>query len=156
MVGPFHVSQNSVLRIAKTLSFALEMATRKLAYSQGFDDAILMNDRGYIAEATSANIFWVKNNKLYTPSMRSGCLDGMTRRIVLDFAKKDKIQTVEKFFKIETLYGADEVFITSSLKLILPVIYIQKQNLHTGFKYRIGEMTTYLQNRLYDYIFKGD
>ena len=104
------------------------------AESKGFDDALMLDYRGYIAEATGANIFFVSNNKLYTP--KPDCfLDGITRQTVLDIAKKNNITVFEKHLKPEFLTDCDEAFLTGTAVEITPIKSIDK------FSFKVGKVT---------------
>ncbi|UCD16202.1 MAG: aminotransferase class IV family protein, partial [Candidatus Zixiibacteriota bacterium] len=121
MVAPFRVDQDSPFRNVKTLSFVIEMTSRKEAYMLRFDDAIMLNRAGYVAETTSANVFWVKDHRLFTSPLTSGCLEGITRKHILGVAAAEGIPAFERNIRLSNLLRADEIFITSSIKLIIPV-----------------------------------
>ena len=90
------------------------------AEKKGFDDALMLDYRGYIAEATGANIFFVKSGELFTP--KPDCfLNGITRQTVIDIAKKNKIKVTEDHFKIQFLEDCSEVFLTGTAVEITPV-----------------------------------
>ena len=104
------------------------------AESKGFDDALMLDYRGYIAEATGANIFFVSNNKLYTP--KPDCfLDGITRQTVLDIARKNNITVFEKHLKPDFLTDCDEAFLTGTAVEITPIKSIDK------FSFKVGKVT---------------
>ena len=151
-VSPFRIIENSPFRNVKTLSFVIEMTSRKRAYKSKYDDAILVNRAGFVAEATSANIFWVKKGKLYTPPLNAGCLEGMTRRHILALARKNGMPVYEKNIRLEDFLKGDEIFITSSLKLILPVTTVKSDKI---FRFQVGKVTARLQKLLKKLIFTG-
>ena len=151
-VSPYKVDQSSPFRNVKTLSFIIEMTSRKLAYSEGLNDHILLNRMGNVAETTSANIFWVRNGKLFTPPLSAGCLDGMTRRHILQLAKADGLPASEENTTLRNLLKADEIFITSSIKLVIPVIHIKTDKI---YRYPIGEITKRLRKLCWNYIKTG-
>lgn len=124
-VSDFKIDQDSVFRRIKTLSYAIHAAALKQAKKEKCDDALMLNEKDQIAEVTSANIFWVKNKKIYTPPLGAGCLEGITRLVVFKIAKKLGYKIVEKNSKIEILLKADEIFISSSLKLVIGVSKIK-------------------------------
>jgi len=128
-LAPFHLDERSILRRIKTLSYTTHAVSLKQAIAKGFDDALLLNNRGEVAEITSANIFWINRGRIYTPPLTSGCLDGITRRIVVREAKRLGLSIIERSIKLPALAAADEVFISSSLKLTIPVTAI-----HDGSK----------------------
>lgn len=120
-VSDFHVDQTSIFRRIKTISYAINAAALRHARHRGYDDALLLNCQGKVAEVTSANIFWAKDERLFTPTLHSGCLEGVTRKAVLREARRLDIAVTEKDVDLETVLEADEIFITSSLKLIIGV-----------------------------------
>ena len=91
------------------------------AQKQGFDEVVLLNERGEIAECTAANIFAVKDGKVYTPPLSSGCLEGVTRGVLFEIAPEAGIPIVEQTLHPENLYSADEVFISSTNRNLLGV-----------------------------------
>jgi branched-chain amino acid aminotransferase len=91
------------------------------AQKEGFDEVVLLNERGEIAECTAANIFAVKNGKVYTPPLNSGCLEGVTRGILFEIAPEAGVAVVEQALRPEDLYSADEVFISSTNRNLLGV-----------------------------------
>ena len=93
----------------------------------GFDDALMLDYRGYVAEATGANIFFVKDNELFTP-IADCFLNGITRQTVVEIAKENKIKTHEKHFKLDFLKTCDEVFLTGTAVEITPVSCIENFN----------------------------
>lgn len=91
------------------------------AQKAGWTEVILLNERGEVAECTSANIFCVKDGMVFTPPLSSGCLEGVTRSVLLEIAPKAEVRMVEKTLKMEDLRSADEVFITSTNRTLLGV-----------------------------------
>lgn len=90
------------------------------AENRGYDDAMMLDYRGFVAEATGANIFFVMDGKLHTP--KADCfLNGITRRTVIGLAQARGIEVVERHIKPEELAGASEVFLTGSAAEVTPV-----------------------------------
>ena len=108
----------------KSINFLNNILAKRESIEQGAYEAIMLNHRGYVAEGTITNIFFVKNKVLCTPSTGVGILDGITRRIILDIADELKIRTDEGRFKPEDLYRADEVFISNTTMEVMPVAKI--------------------------------
>ena len=81
----------------------------------------MLNERGEIAECTAANIFAVKDGKVYTPPLSSGCLEGVTRGVLFEIAPEAGVPIVEQTLHPENLYSADEVFISSTNRNLLGV-----------------------------------
>jgi branched-chain amino acid aminotransferase len=91
------------------------------AQKAGWTEVILLNERAEVAECTSANIFCVKGGTVFTPPLSSGCLEGVTRSVLLEIAPKAGVMLSEKVLTLEDLYAADEVFITSTNRTLLGV-----------------------------------
>jgi branched-chain amino acid aminotransferase len=95
------------------------------AEEAGFDDALLLDHRGFIAEATGANIFLVINSQLHTP-LPDCFLDGITRQTIMELAKGRGIEVIERHINPEELKGATEVFLTGTAVEVAPVRQIDK------------------------------
>lgn len=124
----------------KSLNFLNNILAKIESKNKGAYEAIMLNHRGYIAEGTITNIFFVNNNILCTPSLDVGILDGITRRIILDLAKGLKIKTKEGKFTRRYLYNAQEVFISNTTMEVMPVTEID--NIKIGTK--VGKITQML------------
>lgn len=92
-----------------------------LLHTEGF----FVNEHSYVAEGITSNIFWVKNEKLFTPSINLGILNGITRQFVVKIAKELGIEVVEGEFLIEELLSADECFVTTSIQELIPIIQLE-------------------------------
>ena len=93
----------------------------------GFDDALMLDYRGYVAEATGANIFFVKENELFTP-LADCFLNGITRQTVIEIAQENNIKVHERHFELDFLKTCDEVFLTGTAVEITPVSSIKHFN----------------------------
>ena len=93
------------------------------AEKNGCQDALMLDQRGFIAETTSANIFIIINNELHTP-IPDCFLNGITRQEVIKIAKKNGIPVVERHIKLDELEKADEVFVTGTAAEVTPVSQI--------------------------------
>ncbi len=121
LVSQYRVDQNSIFRRIKTISYAIHAAALKQGHEKNYDDALMLNEKGNIAEVTSANIFWVEKGKIFTPPINAGCLEGVTRKSVLTESRKIGIEISERNITLSKMLKADEIFISSSLKLIIGV-----------------------------------
>ena len=83
---------------------------------QNLDDCILLNEKGKIAEANSSNIFLLQKNKLVTPSLSEGCINGNMRKLILLIAKEEKIEIKERFLNLSELKKANEILLTNSIQ----------------------------------------
>ncbi len=82
----------------------------------GFDDCLIINNSGNIAECTSSNIFVVKKETLWTPSLSEACIAGTMRKIILEIAQANNIKTEETMLKISDLKQAEEVWLTNAIQ----------------------------------------
>ena len=105
----------------KTISWLQNVWAVAEAQKEGFDEVVLLNERGEVAECTAANIFAVRGEKIFTPPLTSGCLEGVTRGILLEIAPEAGLSVAEQTLKPEDLYSADEVFVSSTNRNIIGV-----------------------------------
>lgn len=91
------------------------------AQRRGFDETVLLNERGDVAECTAANIFCVRGGKVLTPPLSSGCLEGVTRAVLLEIGPDAGVSITEQALRPEDLFAADEVFISSTNRSVLAV-----------------------------------
>ena len=111
----------SPLAGVKSTSWLANVWSVAEAQKEGFDEALLLNERGEVAECTSANIFAVKDGKVLTPPLNSGCLEGVTRGILFEIAPEAGVAVVEQALRPEDIYSADEVFISSTNRNLIGV-----------------------------------
>lgn len=111
----------SPLAGVKSISWLPNVWAVAEAQKEGFDEVVLLNERGEVAECTAANIFAVKNGKVYTPPLNSGCLEGVTRGILFEIAPEAGVAVIEQTLRPEDLYSADEVFISSTNRNLIGV-----------------------------------
>lgn len=113
-VSPYRVNTFSPLSGIKSLNYLDHVLSWEEAQSRDFDEAVVLNERGEIVSATTANLFWAKNGTLHTPTMSTGALAGVTRDCVIDIANKHFIPLLEGIYEMPDLTDADEIFLTSS------------------------------------------
>jgi branched-chain amino acid aminotransferase len=129
--APVHAMASGLYMIA-TLS-------KHAAEARGFDDALMLDWRGQLAEATGANLFLVQNGKLHTPT--PDCfLDGITRKTVIGLAKARQIEVIERPLMPDELDKADEIFVTGTAAEVTPVGEID------GKKFKVGPITLALKD----------
>tara|TARA_B100001964_G_scaffold158735_1_gene174357 strand:+ start:437 stop:1324 length:888 start_codon:yes stop_codon:yes gene_type:complete len=105
--------------------------SKHAAEAEGFDDALMLDWRGQVAECTGANIFFGKNGVLHTPT--PDCfLDGLTRRSVIDLARARGIKNVERAIMPEEMAGSDEIFVTGTAAEVTPVSQIDDMSFSVG------------------------
>jgi branched-chain amino acid aminotransferase len=103
----------------KTISWLNSVWAVAEAHREGFDEVVLLNERGEVSECTAANIFAVKGGKVITPPLSSGCLEGVTRGVLMEVAGEANTTIVEQTMRVEDLYSADEVFVTSTNRNVI-------------------------------------
>ena len=121
------------------------------AKKSGYDEAILLDPDGYVAEGTGENVFLVSRGVLKTTPLTS-ILEGITRNSLLELARERKIPVVEERFTRDAMYVADEVFLTGTAAEVTPVREIDDRPVGNGQR---GPMTTQLQKTFFD-IVKGE
>ncbi len=120
----------------KILSWSMNLTWLEQAQSRGFDEVILLNERGEVAECTSANIFAANGHQVWTPPLSSGCLPGITREVLLGEIHVPGVAIAEKPLTPGDLETADEVFITSTTRDLLPVHQIENKPLRQNCQAR--------------------
>lgn len=118
------------------------------AQNRGFDEVVLLNEHGEVAECTAANIFCVHGGKALTPPLSSGCLEGITRAILLEIGSGGGVPVTEQTLRPDDLFHADEVFISSTNRSVLGVGQIED---HT-FTEAPGPITRRLEQAFAAYV----
>ncbi len=132
----------------KMLSWAGNLRWAERAQEQGFDEAILLNEFGRVAECTSANVFAVFGHRVFTPPLSDGCLPGITREVLLEEIHEKNIEVIERSLSMEELHSADDVFIASTTRGLLRVREIDGRGVPggTGVRERLaGAFDSYLR-----------
>ena len=140
------IDERLVFNRIKTISYGAKAAALREAQKNKCDDALLINGSGNISELTSANIFWTKKNKIYTPPVTAGCLEGVTRKLILSEARKNRWQIIEKNCSLKELKSAGEDFSSSSLRLVRAVGEIRAKNYKA--KFEAGPMSEIIFSRI--------
>ena len=118
------------------------------ATRDGYDEAILLDAQGYVAEGSGENIFLINEGKLYTPAL-DVALDGITRRSVIAIAEEMGLPVIEKRITRDELYAADEVFFTGTAAEVTPIREIDNREIGIGER---GPITTEIQQRYFDIV----
>jgi branched-chain amino acid aminotransferase len=121
MLEPAGIYSTSEFAGTKILSWVEHASAYEKAHVAGFDDALMANEKGQLAECSSANFFLVREGAVLTPPLSSGCLPGITREILLEIAPQAGIKILEQPLTIKDLSSAEEVFITSTTREVAPV-----------------------------------
>lgn len=102
----------------KSNNYLLPVMAARFAKKNGLDDVILLNAFERICESAIANVFIIKNNKIYTPPLSEGCVKGTMRRWMLEKFALKKYTVVEKKLSVDSILNADEIFLTNSIRLV--------------------------------------
>jgi branched-chain amino acid aminotransferase len=116
----------------KTLNRLPHLMARTYAKEQGCDEALILDEKGNVACASTGNIFALQYGQLFTPPLTAPILPGVTRKAVIEIAKKESIPVREDFFSPIMLVGADEVFITNSVQEMMSVIKVNEHQVGSG------------------------
>jgi len=140
---------NSFMTKAKISgNYANSVMAKVEATSLGFDEAILLDNEGYVAEGSGENIFVVRNGILKTPPLTS-VLEGITRDAVIQIAKEEGIEFTSERFTRDELYISDEAFFTGTAAEITPIREVDKRMIGEG---KPGPITKKLQSRFFDIV----
>jgi branched-subunit amino acid aminotransferase/4-amino-4-deoxychorismate lyase len=120
-LSPYRLLSSNPLVGVKRTSMLEHLLALDEARARSFDDAVLLNERGEMVSATSGNLFWVEGSELFTPSLTTGCVAGITRAFILEIAKRVNIHATEGSFPITRLLDASEVFLSSTARGITPI-----------------------------------
>lgn len=118
------------------------------ARRSGFDEAILLNESGHVAEGATCNLFMVRKGKLVTPVVTDNVLEGITRESIIELARRELgVDTIERCIDRSELYVCDELFLTGTAVGIAPVVRVDHRPVHDG---AIGPLTNRLSNLYFD------
>jgi branched-chain amino acid aminotransferase len=145
---PHAIYSASWLAGVKMLSWAQNTGLLEKAHAEGFDDVLLLNECGHLAECTSANIFLVREGQVATPPLSSGCLPGVTRDALLEVVPRAGFELSEESLTLEDLSSAAEVFITSTTREVAAVGSIDSQWLYNA----PGKITTIIAQAFKEYV----
>lgn len=131
--------KDSVLSQIKSLNYLPNILAKLEAKEKGADEGIMLNEDGYLTEATVSNIFLISQGKLLTPSLKSGVLPGITRKTVMELAPPLGLEVSEREVNLSQLMEAEEAFLTNSLREVVPLTQVNGHPIGRG---RPGKLTT--------------
>ena len=135
--------------IVKSLNYLNNIMAKIEARNAGADEAIMMNNEGYVAECTGDNIFIIKGKMIYTPPVTAGVLPGITRATVMELAGKAGYTVLEQMFTRAELYLADEMFLTGTAAEVVPVVSLDARLIADG---KPGKITIELMEIFKNYV----
>ena len=130
-------SQSPLSRL-KSTCYIENILARMAARAAGCDEAIFLNEQGYLAEGSSTNTFLVSNGELITPCFESGVLPGITRDAVLEIARTSNIKATERWVELNELIEAQEAFVTNSILELMPLVSVEGKPIGSG---KAGQLT---------------
>jgi branched-chain amino acid aminotransferase len=140
-----HVNVN-MCRAKSVTTYANSMLAHQEVVHDGYDEALLLDVNGYVAEGSGENIFIIKHDKIYTPDMTS-CLEGITRASIIELAEEIGIPVIEKRITRDEVYCADEAFFTGTAAEVTPIRELDNRIIGNGKR---GPITTRLQAMFFD------
>ena len=126
---------------------------RMEALNSGYDEAIMLNNNGNVAEGSAENIFVLKNGKITTPPLNADILNGITRDSIIKLLKSNGRKVIEKNISINNLLSADEIFMTGTAAEVKSVTRVNRSKIATG---KIGPVTKELQESFMDVVMGKD
>jgi branched-chain amino acid aminotransferase len=136
----------------KSLNFLNNILAKIESMEKNAYEAVMLNYRGYLAEGTITNIFFIRKGILHTPSLDVGILDGITRRIILEAASELKIKIREGKYVPRDLYNADEVFISNTTMEVMPVSAVDNKKIGRGMRKITGMLRSSYRNKVSRYV----
>jgi branched-subunit amino acid aminotransferase/4-amino-4-deoxychorismate lyase len=130
-------SQSPLSRL-KSTCYMENVLARMTARAAGYDEAILLNEQGYLAEGSTTNVFLVSHGELITPGFESGVLPGITRDAVLEIARTSNLKATERWVELNELIEAQEAFVTNSILELMPLVSVEGRLIGPG---RPGKLT---------------
>lgn len=116
----------------KSLNYLNNILVKLASVQSGADEALILNNQGYVTEGSADNIFIIKKGKIFTPPVYLGALEGVTRNAIIDLAKKLNYDVIEQPFTLHDVYIADEVFLTGTAAEVIPVVSVDERIINDG------------------------
>ena len=125
-------THDSLSPTVKSLNYLSNVMAKIEAMGAGAEEGVMLNAQGYVAECTGDNIFVVKKGAVYTPTVASGSLNGITRAVVIDLAREAGLELHETQMTRYDLYTADELFLSGTAAEVVPVAEYDKRPIGDG------------------------
>jgi len=116
----------------KSLNYLNNILVKLSSVQSNADEALILNNQGYVTEGSADNIFIVKKGKVKTPPVYLGALEGITRNAIIEIAKEQNIPIEEEPFTLHDVYVADEVFLTGTAAEVIPVVVVDNRQIGNG------------------------
>ena len=148
VVSSIRRNSGSPLSRLKSANYLESLLARQEARAAGVNEALCLNEKGFLAEASMSNIFLVTNGILRTPGQESGILPGITRETILELAPPLGINTLEDNIRLDELSQAEEAFLTNSLIEVMPLTELEGKPIGSGRPGSVTERLTAAYRKL--------
>ncbi len=142
-------SRSQPMQAKSAANYSNAALARVEALKAGYDEAIMLNNKGHVAEGSAENIFVIKNGKITTPPLSADILNGITRNSVIQMIKASGKKISEKNITVKSLLSADEIFMTGTAAEVKSVTRVNRTKIGNG---EIGSITKELQNSFMDVV----
>ena len=146
-------SKSQPMQAKSAANYSNAALARMEALNSGYDEAIMLNNNGNVAEGSAENIFVLKNGKITTPPLDADILNGITRDSIIKLLKSNGRKVIEKNISINNLLSADEIFMTGTAAEVKSVTRVNRSKIATG---KIGPVTKELQESFMDVVMGQD
>ena len=142
-------SRSQPMQAKSAANYSNAALARVEALKAGYDEAIMLNNKGHVAEGSAENIFAIKNGRITTPPLSADILNGITRDSVIQMIKADGKKISEKNITVNNLLSADEIFMTGTAAEVKSVTQVNRTKIGSG---KIGPITKELQSSFMDVV----
>ena len=142
-------SRSQPMQAKSAANYSNAALARVEALKAGYDEAIMLNNKGYVAEGSAENIFVIKNGRITTPPLSADILNGITRNSAIQMIKASGKKITEKNITVKSLLSADEIFMTGTAAEVKSVTRVNKTKIGNG---KIGPITKELQSSFMDVV----
>ena len=141
-------TRNEVLNAKINGNYVQSTVALNEALEEGFEETLMLDSEGFVAEGSGENFFMVKDNKLISPDL-DACLDGITRRTIISLAKELDIEFEERKIQLDEVFESDEAFFTGTAAEVVPINALDKRSISDGKR---GPVTEKLQKAYLDQV----
>jgi branched-chain amino acid aminotransferase len=139
ILSPYRRNAKNIFSQIKSLSYLENRMSWHWAQSADKDEALVLNEEGFLAGGARSNLFIVKDNEVITPSKACGALSGITRAVIIEALSTLKIPVKEQSVSADALFFCDEAFLTSSLLEVMPLVEYENKIIGNG---KVGTITS--------------
>jgi len=133
-IAEYRRNSESLIIECKSLNYLENLMLKRKIQNEGYDEAVILNDKDHVSECITHNIFWFSEETMFTPSIDCGILPGVTRWVLINTLNSMGLTVKDGNFTINSLLSSSSVFITNSITGIAEVISISGRNINTNEK----------------------